>query len=52
MPIVQSGVKQLQTTLPQAQLTKEQNDKFKQFKPLVFKRPIKVEEGTRIHPRK
>ena len=44
--------KQLTKELPQSQLTKEQNDKNAQPKPLVFKRNIDKSKGVNVHPRK
>ncbi len=43
---------QLQKSLPQAQLTREQNDKHRQPRPLVWKRGISKDKGSNMHPRK
>ena len=42
---------QMQKALPQKQLTREQNDKWKQSKPLLFKRKTNKDQGVNVHPR-
>ena len=51
MPIVIGSQPQLQKSLPQSQLTREQNDRHAQPRPLVWKRGGK-DKGVNVHPRK
>ncbi len=52
MVLVVGSQQQLQKALPQSQLTKEQNDKYAQDRPLVWKRAINKDKGSNVCPRK
>jgi len=52
LAIFQGGQKQIQKHIPDAQLQREQRDKFSQWRPIVWRRNVDKSKGVNVSVRK